>query len=488
MGLLDIFRRTPKEAPRPQTYALPSPPPDLPPRVYARITDMMRNQYTLLAGVLRNSDMAFRKDRNLQRMMRHDPEIMSPLTQRLMAIALLDYNIVPDDEDDEAQVKAAEEMKKDVDAMRRRTDFILQLADACWYGPAAANVIYDRNDEGRVVPKTWLPIHPDSLQFTETGDLGMKVSWHYKGSTVITYGERTHLFTPDERQAIVLHTWMPQGPDYDVAEQARYNFSGRGLRDTVWFHWQMKGVALQHWMTAIERYGLGTRIGRYPDGNSVAKDAMAETLRNLMSDVSVLVPDDRQQTGLAEPTYGIEVLDHLKGGSGAKVFADLIAGYLSGLIKELIIGQTATTEATNSGLGSDVATRHAQTFQRIIKYDSMCLADTLTHELLRPLHVMNHGSEMPAPRWEFPIEDIDSHEFLEGVEKFVAMGGTVSIRSLRDRLGFEEPMDDEDTLGGMDPMMSGVPGQGQPFGGDLDSIRNAVRSRMNGTTNGAGAR
>ena len=451
-----------------------------PPRLYDSIAEVQRGYIQLIAGVLLNSDVAFRKNRSLQRMMRHDPDIMGPLLQREMAVALLEWNIVAEDEDDETQVEQAQQLQDLIrHHMPRMTDMLLRLADAAWYGPAAVNVIYKPIADGKIAPIGWLPFHSDSLVFTETNQLGMKVGVRFKGTKFPAWHGLVHLFDDQERRAVVLHTFQQQGPDYEKFTEARYAFAGRGLRDVVWFQWMMKQKALQLWMKFIERYGMGIRVGRFPSGNKKAHNDMEKVLKNLLGDVSVLIPDNSPPEGGGHSQYGIDIIDPGKGGGGTKIFADMIEGYLAGQIKELIIGQSATTEATTEGLGTGVSTQHAETFRRIIKFDALALADSLSDEFILQLHRMNFGETNYRPRWRFALEDVDSEKFMAGVEAFIRVGGVVSQQQIRGQLGFKKPDDDEDKLGGQDDMFGGMGGS---FGGNIDQVRGSIRASLNGSS------
>ena len=186
---------------------------------------------------------------------------------------------------------------------------------------------------------------------------------------------------------------------------------------------------------------MGIRVGTYPDGNNAAKDVMEEVLQNLVGDVSVVIP---RQPGENRDAYSIDVQEPNPG--NAKTFADLIEGYLAGQIKELIIGQTATTEATATGLGSSVGDQHAETFRRIIQGDALNLADSLTREMVWRYHEMNFGDTEYRPRFQFSLEKNDPREFMEAVRGFVELGGEVSQRQARDILGLTEPEEGEAVL------------------------------------------
>jgi len=206
---------------------------------------------------------------------------------------------------------------------------------------------------------------------------------------------------------------------------------------------------------------MGVRVGTYPDGNDAAKTVMEDVMTNLVGDVSVLIP---RQVGESRDAYSIEVQE--PNASQAKVFADLIEGYLAGQIRNLIIGQSATTEAVSTGMGSSVADQHALTFRRIIEADARNLADTLTTELVWKYHEMNFGETDWRPKWSFSLEKTEPQEFMQSMEAFVNLGGAVSQRQAREILGITEPEEGEAILEAQqEPGMEG----GEP-GGEGDFL------------------
>lgn len=430
--------------------------------IVSSVLDMQRAFFRMVSNLLLNSDSAWWENRRLQRQMRNDPDIMSPLLQRQYAVALLEWNIVAEDEEDELQVEQAKHLKRIFDRMRRKHEFIKSLQEAIWYGPSMVNCIYRPGPMG-FTPEKWFPIHPDSVTFDAVGNVGLLVGPDYRGATVPGHIGKVHMLTDLERKACVLHTFNHQAPDYEMPNESRYLFSGRGLREICFKFWLFKQIALQNWMKWVERYSLGIRVGTYPDGNDEAKAEMQQSLHNIVSDVSVVIPRIAGQTKDQNP-YSIEILD-LAGGEGQKGLVTLIEGYLAGQLKELIIGQTATTEPTAGGLGEGTSTRHAETFQRIIDMDAKALGDTLTFDFIEPLHVLNFGDTPYRPRVEAVIEKVDSEEFLAGVQAFVGMGGAVPERQVRSQLGIDEPRDDEPVLGGPQDLFGPDGMGGGPDGG-----------------------
>ena len=433
---------------------------------YTSVTDLQRSYFTSFAGILRQSDMAVRRDRDLSRQMRRDPDVMSPLNQRKAAVALMEWELVPEDPKDEIQVEQAKELELLLrNNISKPVDFFGALLDAVWYGPAVVQIVPQWDGEN-YIPGEWMPIHSDTLAFTEDGDLTMYVGLRYEGEKIQGPYGFVHKLDPEEREQMILHTHGRQGPDYEVPQEADFAYRGRGLRDVLWFQWFLKQSMLQLWATRMERFGLGTRIGTYPSGNTQAMTDMQTVMDNADGDVSILIP---REEGADKDAFSYSVQE--VSGTRDKSFADLIEGYLAGQIKETIIGQTATTESTSSGLGSGVSDEHAKTFNRIITGDALNLGDTLSVDFVNKYHMYNFGDTPYRPRWEFAVEKTDPKAMLEAAKEFVSLGGTVAEDPLRQVLGFVKPEEGESTLS-LDTITARFGGE-QSFLTGLDDTPNA---------------
>lgn len=415
--------------------------------IITNVLEVMRSFFVSPYRILYNSDTAYRRDRQLQRMMRHDPDVMAPLLQRQMAVALLEWDIEPADPDDDRQVEMAKQIRLAIaDNMRRRHEFLLELLEAVWYGPSAVNVIYHRRG-GLIVPVAWKPwVHPDSVSFDVDGRLGFRVNMvEFKGEKVFGINGPVHLLEEVERRAVVLHVHHPTAPDYEVPYDAAYVYAGRGLRDIAWYFWLMKQKSLQYFTQWMERYALGNRIGYYEEGNNEQEEALKTALQNLYADVSITLPQSSVTKDSQNPLPRIDMVES-NSPEGAKTVLGIIEGYFAGQIKELIIGQSATTEAVSTGLGSKVGEAHEETFHRIVTMDAMNLADTLTAEFVRPLTEMNFGDDAPQLRWVFRTERVNPVEWMESIEKAVNLGLDVAVDEARDVLGTRVPKPGEATL------------------------------------------
>jgi phage gp29-like protein len=430
------------------------------------VYNLQRQIIRYASDILFNSDVAYRSDRELQRQMRRDPQIMSPLLQRQYAVAQLPWSIVPEDEEDPIQVEQANQIENQIHRnLRQPTEFFRCLLEAVWGGASAVNIAYERTNKGMIVPTNWTPFHWDSLAFDDEGNPGLYVNQQYPGEKVVGTVGWVHPIRGAERDATVIHVFNRTAPDYEEPYDARFVYAGRGIRDIVWYFWLMMNTQLGLWTAYNERYGMGIREGRYPAGNVEAKAAMQAVLDNLVGDVSVVSPVDPNNP----EAYGIKI--HEPNTSSQSVYKEIIDEFLSGVIKELIIGQRATTEATSTGLGSSVGDQHAETFLRIVKADAKSLSDTLTFEMVHVMHRWNYGNTPYKPRLEFAIEDTDSADWLAGVERAYGMGLSIPARQVRQRLGIDEPKGREEVLdpagglGGLDSLFgAGAPGGAPPEG------------------------
>jgi hypothetical protein len=431
--------------------------------------EMQRSYYLSVNKILRQGSLAFRKDRNLQRQMRYDPDIMGPLVMLQLSVACAEWAVqVPADmQGDEQATEQAAFVEKLLKNTPRFTDMMRHLLDALWYGRSAVNMIFGKQGE-TIYIRDWMPIHGDSLTMTELGQLGLKVGPRYYtqtiggaapdtdkiNGTVIGWDSRVLPLDDQQRATIALHTYQPQGVDFDDPYEAENAYLGRGMRDLVWYYWSLKQAALQNWATYIERYSMGIRVGNYPVGNEAAKADMESAMQNLLGDVSVLIPKNADGS---DAGFGIDIKE--PNGGNAEAFAKMVE-YLTENIKEVILGQTGTSQAVSSGLGSSIGDQHAQTLNRQVTYIANALAETITREIVTPLFRMNFGDDAVPPSFSFSVSKPNPDEYMKAIEAFTKLGGRVSEREARKVLGLAEPEDDEMVL--QAPSEGGMGGGGMP--------------------------
>ena len=402
--------------------------------------ELQRAFFRNVDGILRQPSLAYWKDRTLSKMMRNDPDIEAPLHNMQVSVAGLEWEVRPTDDGQDEIVEFVDDALR---AVEQFADLRMQLLEAVWYGPSAANLIWKADANG-TVPLRWVPIHSDTLSFTRDGNLGLRVGSEYlrqhpDEKLSRGFDSWVRLLSPTEQEQVALHVYRRRGPDFDVANESAYHYAGRGVRDVAWFYWMMKQEALQNWATYCSRYAMGVRIGYYQAGNLQAKSDMETVLRNLVGDVSAVLPRESPDQKSSE----IEILEPTAG--RAVVFGDL-TDWLSSNIEVLIQGQRLTTGVHSTGMGSGVADQHAKTFNRHLTYITRGLDETLTREVVRKIVDRNFGPQEKYPQFWSNVPNPDGPAILDAAQKFVSIGGEVKADQLRGVLGLTRPEAGDEVL------------------------------------------
>ena len=408
--------------------------------------EVQRTYFRTASLMLRNSSLAYRLDPNYQAMMRADADIEGVLRSLLVTLAGLEWAVVPADEENPRLVALASRLTDIVAGIPRRTDLFRHLHEAVWYGVSAANLVYERDEKLGVRVKEWVPFAADTLSFDQYGNLAMRVGSAYINEPSVTdlgFDSLVHLFDDNERRAVILHRVFTTAPNFIDPNTSEAVYRGVGARDVCWYIWLLKQEVLQNAAAYAERYALGIRVGYYPSGNDAAKSEMLTVLQNLVNDNSVVLP----RTGPNESLYDIDIKDANAG--RAQIFMDMVE-WLSGKLKEAILGQSLSSQAGSTGLGSGVADLHADTLSRVIRYHADSLAESFTSDFVRVVAGMLGASEEEARdlRFEFAPERPNAKERMEAIQAFVQLGGRVSEREVRDLLGLSEPAEGDAVLGG----------------------------------------
>ena len=408
--------------------------------------EVQRSYFRTASLMLRNSSLAYRLDVNYQAMMRMDADIEGVLRSLLVTLAGLEWSVTADDDENPRTQELASRIADIVNAIPRRSDLFRAMHEAVWYGVSATNIVYEKDAKLGVRVAEWIPFASDTLAFDQRGNVAMRVGSAYINESSVTdlgFDSLVHLFDENERRAIVLHRVFTTAPNFIDPNSADQVYRGVGARDVCWYIWLLKQEILQNAAAYAERYALGIRVGYYPAGNDAAKNEMLTVLQNLVNDNSVVLP----RIGPNESMYDIDIKDANAG--RAQIFMEMV-DWCSSKLKEAILGQSLSSEAGGTGMGSGVADLHADTLSRVIRYHADALAESITTDLVRVVAKMLGASddEARAVRFVFAPARPDVKEQMSAIRDFIAIGGRVSERAVRELLGLTEPSDGDAILGG----------------------------------------
>lgn len=411
-----------------------------------------------LSRSYRHADEAMQDSIPNAHMMLNDPMITEPLFQRIRKTSLLEWHIEVPDENDEEQKALKKELTRLVEAVPRFTDYRFDLLMAVWFGRYGVEHTYKTKRTPptedaprgyrRYVVKNWTPVDGDKLVFRyddgrgdyDPEQFGIRVSPALAPRDLIA-GERRLEATADGL-AYFLEPWeqrfwsvhkhlLLDGHWEDPITAGRIH--GVGLRSFVYWLWIQKQEALAQLCEIVETSARGIWIYWYPAGNPVAHDEVEKIAAERAHTNVILMPRD-----VEGEQYGVEQIPF--DGSGAQVLKELIDETYAHLIKRLILGQTLSSEADATGMGSGLADLQGETMADIIRFDAKKLEETITNGLVLELRDRN----FPAQRHidvKFKI-DVDSEEpekALDAIERAWNMGAEIAELELMEKAGITPP-------------------------------------------------
>lgn len=411
-----------------------------------------------------NSDEAVRHSRQNAERMRVDCGIMECLEARQRASALLNWHLEPEDENDQLAKHLGAEVTKIIKRTPRFLELRRCLLEGIWYGRYGAALQYgSREIAGRRVlgVTRWEPRHGDKLVFRYDDGSGQ-----YKPDQVgIRLGAVGQIDTRPlglNRQQI---SYTDQGMVYWLAEWERKTLivhkhtvedgvfedsytSGRihgvGVRSRIYWTWYAMVECLQRALEYLDRSAFGVELWRFPANNPRAKADTERAARNNVGGGRSIVmvpvfPGDQQDM------YGVE---HIEPGlQGVDRLLDVIKTYFGHKIKRYILGQTLTSEADATGLGSGVAEAHLATFGDIVAYDSRNLEETLTEDFVRWIQLWNFpGTERHFLRFVIDTESPNVDAKMKAYKAAWDMGLELKAADVLDVIGASMPVDGDKKL------------------------------------------
>lgn len=228
-----------------------------------------------------------------------------------------------------------------------------------------------------------------------------------------------------------------------------------GLARAAAWSYLFKNYALKDWVAFAEIFGLPIRVGKYGPGETEENiRRLMQAVTNIGSDAAAVIPQSMMMEFVAA------------GGTGSVDLYQRLCDYLDRQVSKATLGQTATTDADTGGLGS--GKEHGDVRDDIKRSDAKQLAATLNRDLITPFVQLNRGQDVRPPKLVIGQADAwDPEKMMPAVQSFVAMGGRVGMSFIRDKLGVEDPADDEELLSA--PAAPAPVALGAPSSGALET-------------------
>ncbi len=379
------------------------------------------------------TDEALRESPSNARAMRRDPVLMDALRSRQIPTCQLSHHLEPQDDTDPQQLYASANVTQIIKEIPHFQWMKMQLLEATWYG-RYGNQMLIRPDYSRKF-KRWVvsdhrPMNGDKIMFKWSGDAGVLVHPMFDGDIQVTDRGLCHFFTPVERQTVIIHHFEPEDVDFFDYEMAGA-VQGVGVRSRLYYFWYLKSRMLQYLLDYMQRTALGIGVFYFEAGNPESFAEMSAAAQNQVGSLRLLLPRNKDGTG---PGY-----DHFEpSNNGARLFIEFFTNYFDMIMRQFILGQSLTTQAGSTGLGSGVAEAHEATREMLMSYDATALGETLSEDLVKVLYRWNHPGVPPA-KFIFDIEKPNVSEYVAAAQGLYEMGISVDADDLRSVAGLPKP-------------------------------------------------
>lgn len=209
---------------------------------------------------------------------------------------------------------------------------------------------------------------------------------------------------------------------------------GGVVRPCVWM-WLFKNFSIKDWVIFAEAYGQPVRLGKYNAGASKEdRDILLKAVAQIGSDAAAIIPETMQ----------MEFIEAQQKTGTAEVF-ERLCNFADQQMSKAVLGQTTTTDAISGGHA--VSKEHNKVREDIEAADAKVLAATLNRDLVIPIITLNRGVQKKYPRiFIGRTEDVDLDKQTTAADRFVRMGGRVSMSKMAERLGMPMPDDENDVL------------------------------------------
>lgn len=293
----------------------------------------------------------------------------------------------------------------------------------------------------------WSPVNGDSLVFKWDEPKAVGIYVH-----PVMYGEGTrdmadakpgiearyHQLTSSEREAVIIHKHEVLQGSFWEWEKAASVF-GIGLRSHLYWAWLQKQELLG-WLTEfLERVGMGFTIFRFQAGNPESERKVREIVESFSNAIAIAYPGYNDQK--YKDIERVEVQP-----SGVDNLLRVVQDFYGNMIRRMILGEVVSSEIGSVSVVKSTSENQKAAFERIIRFDSENLAETLNRDLLPILMRYNFPGCPYRMKFKFNVDTEDPDVLMRAARLFYDMGGDVDADQLRSALGLEKPTKDSSIL------------------------------------------
>ena len=284
-----------------------------------------------------------------------DAHIQSEFFVRKIRLLGEQISVLPFDEKNSEDVRAADAARDMLESIPDRTSVLAFLMDSCLYPVSVVEKVFrpSRRAELAYELDRLVPVPHRLLDFS---DGGVRVF------DCEADGRKTSVSRAADRASYIIHrNHILSTPDY-----------WGGPMRAILFWWLISAMDSTWWSQWLERYGLPFLVGKYETNDDDSRYVLQQAFATAARIGGIVATKETE----------IEFVNALSSQNG-EAFEKLLQTCHREESK-LILGQTLSSEAQATGLGSGVADSHEAVRGDIALFDMMCVGGTLKEQLVRP--------------------------------------------------------------------------------------------------------
>ena len=278
------------------------------------------------------------------------------------------------------------------------------------------------------------------------GYYGTEIMWKQKKDGDITiakfYGKhpRRIIFTPQREPRLLTPSAMIEGEELPPRKFIILSFGdsdnpyGEGLGQKLWFPVWFKKHGVKFWMIFLEKFGMPTVMGKYPDQKKNDRGKLLEAIDAMQAQTGIAIPEEM-------------TLDFLEAArSGTATYGEMCE-YMDKQISKAVLGQTLTTEVGKQGGAYAASKTHDEVRQDIIEADADLLDTYLNETLITWIVDYNFWGVTEYPRIVTHAGKKPDLLAQSEIDKNnIESGAKIPLRWFYETYGYPEPEEGEEVV------------------------------------------
>ncbi len=300
-----------------------------------------------------------------------DSHLQAEFSKRKLAVLGDTLTFLPFDKKQQADIDACDAVRAEVDNIKGWIKACGHLLDATLYPVSVVEKVFTPVQSGYTV-RQLIPVPHHLLDYT-IGHMQI-FDVDQNGFVLSTKHD------PDPSRYIVHRGHLLTAPD-----------NWGGPMRSILFWWLLSAMSREWWAKFLERYGTPFLLGKFERGDAKSQSIL-ERAFSMATRLGGLVTTKETEVEIKQAAAADT-------GKAYEAFIDVCNKEKS----KLILGQTLSSEARPTGLGSGVSKMHENVRQDIRAFDSKSLSETLRDQLIVQFCTINSLSGRP-PRLQYGFE------------------------------------------------------------------------------------